>query len=81
MQKLEVTLHYSVLTRRPVNRNIRVIEHHELAIHQKIKVVFINGSRGSVFKMHVPIESFHVDNIDIIALFIKERVQTLSRTH
>ena len=78
MDEVEVALHHTVLTWLSVDGDVSVIEVSALAILEERKVVLIYFGCLAVVKCHMPVGAFHIDEVDIIALFVEERVQTLT---
>ena len=72
MDEVKVALHNSILSWLTMNSDVGVIEKDTSTILLKGKIIFVNLSNGSIFKVNMPIGSLHIDNKYIVALFIKE---------
>ena len=78
MDEVEVALHHTILTRLSVDGDISIIEIDMLAVHNERKIVLVNLDSLTIIQSDMPVGTLHIDEINIVALFIKERVQTLS---
>ena len=78
MDEVEITLHHTILTRLSVDGDISIIEIDMLAVHNERKIVLVNLDSLTIIQSDMPVGALHIDEINIVALFIKERVQTLS---
>ena len=76
--EVEVALHHTILTRLSVDGDISIIEIDMLAVHNERKIVLVNLDSLTIIQSDMPVGTLHIDEINIVALFIKERVQTLS---
>ena len=64
-----------------MNCYVGIIEHNHLAVDDAREVAAVHLDGASVLKIDMPVLPFHIDDIDIVTLFVEERVQTLCRTH
>ena len=78
MDEVKVALHHTILTRLSVDGDISIIEIDMLAVHNERKIVLVNLDSLTIIQSNMPVGTLHIDEINIVALFIKERVQTLS---
>ena len=78
MNQVEIALHYTILTRLTMNRNIRIIKILALSILDKREIILVNFGSITIIKGYMPVGALDIDYIYVIALFIKERVQTLT---
>ena len=79
MNKFEIALQYSVLSRGTVYGYIGIIKLHEFAVFHKREVVTVYWCESTVVQFHVPVVTLHVYDINIVTLFVKERIESLCR--
>ena len=78
MNQVEIALHYTILTRLTMNRNIRIIKILALSILDKREIILVNFGSITIIKGYMLVGALDIDYIYVIALFIKERVQALT---
>ena len=77
VDKLEIALHDAVLAGCSVDGDIGIVEHHQTTILHEREVVTVDGGRGAVVQVDVPVHAFHVDDIHIVTFFVEEGIKSL----
>ena len=72
VDKVEVSLHHTILTRLSVDGNISIIEVYMLAILYERKVVLIDFGCLAIIESHVPVGTLYIDQVNIVSLFVEE---------
>ena len=72
VDKVEVSLHHTILTRLSVDGNISIIEVYMLAILYERKVVLIDFGSLAIIESHVPVGTLYIDQVNIVSLFVEE---------
>ena len=62
-----------------MNGDVGIIKEHVLAFVFKGEVVLVDGGLFAVTEVHFPIHPFDVYNVNVVLVFIKERVQAPRR--
>ena len=57
--------------------NVCIVEQRRLAILNKREVVAVDFCRNATWQFHMPVLAFDVYDIDVIALLVKEGVDSL----
>ena len=70
--QVEVSLEHSVLSRRAVNGYVCIIEEHGFTVFHKREVIAVDGGRGAVAEVDVPVEALHVYYIYIVSFLVEE---------
>ena len=60
-----------------MNGDIGIVKQTGLAVLYKREVVTVNLGRSAIRQIDVPILSLDVDNIDIVALLVEKRIESL----
>ena len=79
VEQLEIALQDAVLARRAVNGDVGIVEDYGFPVVQEREVVFVDGHDVAVIEVDVPVEFLHVDNVDIVSLFVEKAVEPLGR--
>lgn len=77
--QFEISLQYSVLARCAVYGDVCVFKEHEFAVLLEREVVAVDGRRCPVVQFHMPVKTFHVYDIHVVAFLVEERVESLRR--
>ena len=72
VDKVEVSLHHTILTRLSVDGDISIVEIDMLAILYERKVVLIDFGCLAIIESHVPVGALYIDEIDMITLLVEE---------
>ena len=79
MNEVEISLHDAILTRLSVDGDVGIIKKDRFPVMLEREVVLINGCRGTITKVDMPVSSFHINDIDIVFLLVEKGIKSLCR--
>ena len=81
VDELKVALQQAVLSGCAVDGDVGIVEDDQFVALFEREVVAVDGSRCSVSEHGMPVETSHLDDVDVVALLVEKRVEALGRTH
>ena len=79
VEEFEIALHDTILARSTVDGDIGIVEPDGLAVEFEGEIVLVDFRRLATLQIHMPVEAFDIDDIDIVAFFVEEGIDTLCR--
>ena len=77
MEQVEISLHDAILARCAVDGDIGIVEPHGFSIKLEREAVLVYPLCGAIGQVHMPVGVFHINDIDIVAIMVEERVESL----
>ena len=74
MYQIKVTLHHAILSWLTMNCYICIVEEYRFTILLKREIFLIDFRGIAIVKIDMPIGTLYIYQINIVTLFIKERV-------
>ena len=72
LEQVKISLQLSVLARSAVYSDIDVVKMVSDTVLNEREVVAVDTGREAIVKVHMPVETSHLDYIDIISLLVEE---------
>ena len=63
-----------------MNGDIGIVEKTQLAVFTEGEIILVNGCLRTVWQVHLPVGTIHIDDVNVIAFLIEERIKALCRT-
>ena len=79
VDEFEIALEDTVFPRCAVDGDVGIIENHFLTVLEEGEIVAVNLSRSAIGEVHMPVLSFDIDDIDVVAHFVEEGIEALGR--
>ena len=78
MNQVEIALHHTVLAWLTMDGDIGIIEELTLAVFDKREIILVDLGCCAIIECHMPIDTLDVYYINIVTLFVEERVESLT---
>ena len=78
MNQVEIALHHAVLAWLTMDGDVGIIEELALAVLDKREVILVDFGCCAIVECHMPVDTLDVYYINIVTLFVEERVESLT---
>ena len=79
MDKVEISLHNTILAWLTMDGDVSIIEVYMFAIKFEREIVFINFHNLAIVEIYMPVCTFDIYDVDIIAFMVEEGIKSLCR--